>query len=235
MSSISDILVLETTINYRFSDRDLFAQALTHMSAIASCQMRTASNQRLEFLGDRVLALVIADMLVSTFSEADEGELARRLNQLVRTETCADVARDINLGRYLVLGDGESRSGGRQKKAILADTCEALIAAIYCDGGIEAARRFIEDNWCRRMLEWSGPLRDAKTALQEWSHARGSGTPIYKEVGRMGPAHAPFFEISVTVDNLTPEIGEGSSKREAEQNAADRLLVREDGWLELKS
>ena len=223
---------LEQRIGYRFSDRDLLDRALTHMSALSEPRDAGLSYQRLEFLGDRVLALAIADMLIAAFPQAEEGELARRLNQLVKAETCAAVARDLGLGQFMRLGDGEEQSGGRRKKAILGDVCEALIGAIYLDGGITPAEALIAAQWKERMLGWSGPLRDAKTTLQEWSHGRGLDVPDYRLSSRDGPDHAPLFTITATVEGFAPAVGTGRSKREAEQQAAQNFLVREGVWTE---
>jgi len=191
----------------------------------------TISNERLEFMGDRVLGLVIAEWLLSDFPEAAEGDLAVRYNALVRKEACADVAGRINLGKYLVLGPGEDRGGGRQKAAILADACEAVIAALYLDGGLAVAQRFIQAEWQPLLSE---PARrvDAKTALQEWTQGRALGVPSYKAIGRSGPDHAPEFDVQVEINGLAPITGSGSSKRIAEQAAARAMLRREKVWNE---
>lgn len=225
------IAALERRIGYQFSKRELLLTALTHASAIggAEAPVRT-SYQRLEFLGDRVLALVIAEMLLAAFPRASEGELAQRLTGLVRNETCAEVATALELGQAIRLGGGEAQSGGREKAAILGDVCEAVIGALHLDGGIEAAQRFIHDNWRGRMLSWRGPLRDAKTTLQEWAQARGLATPTYEIVDRSGPDHAPVFVVEVEIDKHTPARGEGRSRRDAEKEAATVLLRREGVW-----
>ncbi len=223
-------VALEARLGHRFADPDLLDRALRHSSA----QERGAlgiSNERLEFLGDRVLGLVIAEWLLKALPEASEGELAVRYNGLVRKEACADVATRIDLGRYLVLGPGEDRGGGRKKAAILADACEAVIAALFLDGGLPAARQFIEVEWASLLTK---PARrvDAKTALQEWTQSRGRGIPAYKAVGQSGPDHAPEFEIQVEIDDVSPAVGSGSSKRVAEQAAARAMLLREKIWNE---
>ena len=219
---------VEERIGHRFADRTLLMRALTHTSAV---QAAADSYQRMEFLGDRVLALTVAGMVYSTFPQADEGELARRLNALVKRETCADVARELGLGAAVKLGSGEAQSGGRTKAAILADVMEAVIAAVHLDAGFEVARAFVERLWTERMQTARGPLRDAKTTLQEWLQGRGLAAPVYRLVARTGPDHDPRFEIAVDiagpVEGLT---GTGRSKREAEQNAAARVLVREGLW-----
>ena len=219
---------LADILQYRFRDNDLLVQALTHASAVSDGSHETY--QRLEFLGDRVLGLVIADILFEIFSEADEGELSRRLAALVRRETCADVAREIGLGRHIWLGEGEAQTGGRRKDAILGDVCEAVIGAIYLDGGMEAVRDFIARNWASRLRDVSPRLKDAKTSLQEWAHAQGLGQPVYRMLERTGPDHAPLFRISVSLSGLDPAEATGTSKRFAEQAAAEAVLVREGAW-----
>lgn len=213
---------LAETINYRFKDLGLLQLALTHSSASPELD-----NERLEFLGDRVLGLVIADKLVKHYPDKAEGGLARRLNALVRKETCADVARQIGLGPSLIMDEAEARSGGREKDAILGDACEALIAAIYLDGGFEAAAKFINRYWSERIEAVEAVGRDPKTALQEWAHKVHGVTPIYEIVERRGPDHAPHFKVSVHVGTVMPAEGEGPSKRKAEQSAARVMLARE--------
>jgi ribonuclease-3 len=217
---------LETTIGYRFVDAALLERALTHISALKG-QSRTGSYQRLEFLGDHVLGLAISEMLFATFPKADEGELSRRLADLVRRETCADFARMIDLGAALRLGASESRAGGRSRIAILADVCESLIGAVFLDGGYIAAKALIERFWAERMRKPVRPLRDPKTVLQEWAQARGLPTPSYREVERTGPHHSPEFRVAVTLPDRGPAEGKGRSKRAAEQAAAAALLERE--------
>lgn len=215
----------EERIRYRFSNPLLLEQALTHISALAGARNRAASYQRLEFLGDHVLGLVISDMLFRNFSKADEGEMSRRLADLVRKEACAEVARAINIGEAIRLGSSEANAGGRNRTAILADVCEALIGAIFVDGGYSAACEFIEQLWSARMRKPSQPLRDSKTALQEWAQARGLPTPAYREVERKGPDHDPEFRVIVELPQLAPAEGLGRSKRAAEQAAAAAMLT----------
>ena len=217
---------LEQTIGYRFKDGELLVRALTHISALAGGS-RTGSYQRLEFLGDHVLGLVISEMLFRAFPKGDEGELSRRLADLVRRETCADVARAINLGEAMRLGTSESNSGGRSRTAILADVCEALVGAVFLDGGYPEATKLVERLWGERMRAPSRPLRDPKTMLQEWAQARGLPTPAYREVERIGPHHNPEFRIAVTLPEREPAEGRGRSKRVAEQAAAAAMLQRE--------
>jgi ribonuclease-3 len=217
---------LEQTIGYRFKDKDLLTRALTHISALGGGS-RAGSYQRLEFLGDHVLGLVISAMLFDAFPKGDEGELSRRLADLVRRETCADVARAINLGEAVRLGTSESNSGGRARTAILADVCEALIGAVFLDGGYDKATAFVERFWGERMRVPTRPLRDPKTMLQEWAQARGLPTPVYKEIERIGPHHNPEFRIAVSLPQREPAEGRGRSKRVAEQAAAAAMLQRE--------
>jgi ribonuclease-3 len=217
---------LESTIGYRFKDAALLDRALTHISALKG-QGRAGSYQRLEFLGDHVLGLAISEMLFAAFPKADEGELSRRLADLVRRETCADVARAIDLGTALRLGASEVRAGGRTKAAILADVCESLIGAVFLDGGYQAAKGFVERFWAERMRKPARPLRDPKTVLQEWAQGRGLPTPAYREVERTGPHHDPVFRVAVTLPDRDPAEGKGRSKRAAEQAAAAALLARE--------
>lgn len=217
--------VLEAAIGYRFEDPSLLNHALTHVSATTGD--RAGSYQRLEFLGDHVLGLVISDMLFRAFPKADEGELSRRLADLVRRESCADVARAIDLGTALKLGASEANAGGRVRMAILADVCEALIGAVFIDGGYAAGAAMIERLWGERMRAPARPLRDPKTVLQEWAQARGLPTPVYREVGRTGPHHSPEFRVTVVLPNHEQIEGLGPSKRAAEQAAAAAMLARE--------
>jgi ribonuclease-3 len=217
----------EDRIGYKFKDAALLEQALTHISALAGPRNRASSYQRLEFLGDHVLGLVISDMLFGAFPKADEGELSRRLADLVRKEACADVAKAIELGEAIRLGASESNAGGRNRTAILADVCEALIGAVFIDGGYKAASEVIGRLWEQRMRAPTRPLRDAKTILQEWAQARGLPTPAYREVERKGPDHNPEFRVTVELPNRAPAEGLGRSKRAAEQAAAAAMLTRE--------
>jgi len=228
MNEAQSLATLVDTLGYSFSDPALLEQALTHASAVAGGEGQTY--QRLEFLGDSVLGLVIASILFKAYPEADEGELSRRLAALVRKETCAQIARKIGIGPYIRLGIGEDQTGGRRKQAILGDVCEAIIGAIYHDGGLEPAGAFIERHWAERIAEKSPRLKDAKTTLQEWTHANGRTPPHYRQVERTGPDHAPLFTIAVTVDGFEPARATGPNKRATEQEAAEVLLVREGVW-----
>jgi len=218
---------LEERIGYRFKDTVLFDSALSHISALKGARNRAGSYQRLEFLGDHVLGLVISDMLFRAFPRADEGELSRRLADLVRKETCAEIARTIDLGAAIRLGASEANAGGRKRPAILADVCEALIGAVYLDGGYPAAEGLVGRLWEARMKTKAQPLRDPKTVLQEWAQARGLPTPAYREVARSGPDHDPVFRVTVLLPKLDPAEGSGRSKRAAEQAAAAAMMARE--------
>ena len=217
----------EDRIGYRFKNTAVLEQALTHISALTGARNRAGSYQRLEFLGDHVLGLVISDMLFRAFPKADEGEMSRRLADLVRKEACADVARAIDLGPAIRLGTSENNAGGRNRTAILADVCEALIGAVFIDGGYEAASAMISRLWEERMRVPVRPLRDSKTVLQEWAQARGLPTPAYREVERKGPDHDPEFRVTVELPKFAPAEGLGRSKRAAEQAAAAAMLTRE--------
>lgn len=218
---------LEARLGHVFADKTLLERALTHITAATTREGRLGSYQRLEFLGDRVLGLAIAAMLIEAYPTADEGELSRRLAELVRAETCAEVAEAMELGPYMRLGAGEAGSGGRRKAAILSDVCESVIGAAFLDGGYGAATALVERFWRERLLVPRRPLRDAKTELQEWAQGRGLPPPLYREVARVGPDHSPQFRIAVSVDGVDEAEGAGRSKRAAEQSAAEALLARE--------
>lgn len=220
---------LEKRIGYTFADRQLVERALTHSSA-RGARLRPADNERLEFIGDRVLGLVIAERLGEEMPEAREGELARKFNQLVRGETCALIGRQVNLGDHLILSDSEEESGGRDKDTILADAVEALLAAIFLDGGFDAARKVVRALWKDVDDVLPERVQDSKSALQEWAQGRGFPLPRYVEVERSGPDHAPEFVTEVRVRSLDPAVGQGTSKRTAEQEAARVMLEREGVW-----
>jgi ribonuclease III len=219
---LGDLAALETSLGHKFADRDLAYLALTHISAAAA---RDGSYQRLEFLGDRVLGLVVSEMLYVSFPAADEGELSRRLADLVRRESCAEVAYEWGLENHVRLGESERQSGA--KDAILADICESVIGAVFLDGGYAAAKEVVARAFAPRMRAPRRPLRDPKTALQEWAQARGLETPLYRETGRTGPHHAPEFTVEVVVKGFAAEAARGGSKRNAEQAAASAFLTRE--------
>ena len=225
-----DVAALEARIGHVFRDRDLLTRALTHLSApAAGGPDRTQSYPRLEFLGARVLGIVIADMLYQGFPQASEGELSMRLAKLVRRETCAAVASDWDVGPHVAMGQGEARAGGRKKAAILADICEAIVGAAFLDAGFETARDVVARSWRPRMDADIAPERDAKTAVQEWAQARALPAPRYVELARSGPAHAPHFVMQVVLDGYESESGEATSKRAAEQAAAQAFLARRGG------
>ena len=213
--------ILCEKLRYRFNNNELLISALTHSSLNSSSKV---DNQRLEFLGDRVLALVISDALLKADPVAREGQLAPRFNVLVKKETCAQVATKIDLGSALLIGKSEASSGGRQKIAILGDAMEAVIAAIYLDGGLEKARISILHLWNEILQEAPRRSFEAKSFLQEWAQARGMPPPVYREVKRIGPDHAPVFQIEVCLDSGEKAIGTAPSKRAAEQEAAKTIL-----------
>lgn len=221
---------LQALAGHRFARPELLERALTHPSAASGAR---PDNQRLEFLGDRILGLVIAEALLEAYPEEAEGTLAPRLNALVQGGTLAEIAAEIGLGEALRLGKSESLGGGRRKKAILADAMEAVIAALYLDGGPEAARRFVLKLWQARIDAPDTAPVDAKSLLQQWAQARGQTPPDYVEIGREGPDHAPRFTIEARLDSGETARGVAASKRQAEQAAAAAMLARlgipEDG------
>ena len=223
MKLSQDLIAFCGRIGHSFADPALVVRAVTH-SSMAS--VNRDDNQRLEFLGDRVLGLVMAEALLLADPGAAEGQLAPRFNALVRKETCADVARQIELGAVLKLGRSEMKSGGRRKEALLADAMEAVIAAVYLDAGFEAARALVLRLWGGRIERVEADARDAKTALQEWAQARGLAPPQYVETGREGPDHGPTFTIEARLDSGEREAARATSKRAAEQAAAEALLER---------
>lgn len=224
----AELRALSERLGHRFDDPGLLVRAVTHASIAGPTR---PDNQRLEFLGDRVLGLVMAEALLEADPEASEGQLAPRFNALVRKETCAEVAREIDLGAVLKLGRSEAMSGGRRKEALLADAMEAVIAAVYRDAGFAAARAVVLRLWGARIANVREDARDAKTALQEWAQARGQPPPDYREVGREGPDHAPVFTIEARLATGERARAEAKSKRAAEQAAAAALLDRVGGTL----
>ena len=216
---------LEDALGHRFTRPALLAQALRHPSSTG----RAANNQRLEFLGDRVLNMAIAVMLYEAFPREPEGALSQRLSALVRRETLAQVARRLGLGHRLVLGPGEAATGGRDNPANLADACEAVIGALHLDGGLPAAERFVRRYWTEAMHAHRAPPRDSKTLLQEWAQAQARGLPLYRTLRESGPAHAPVFEVEAEVEGVGKAVATGATKRAAEQGAARTLLERTGG------
>jgi ribonuclease-3 len=225
MKSVADAAVrdLEVRLGYPFDRRQLLVTALTHGSAAASHE----TYQRLEFLGDRVLGLVVTEMLIEAFPKATEGELSRRLAELVRKETCAEVAAALDMGAAIRFGNNKSPRASLLTANVLSDVCEAVVAAIYQDGGLEAARQFIAAQWGHRVTGTAAPAQNAKAALQEWSQAKGLGVPEYVISAKSGPDHDPHFEVEVRVGKLPLARGEGRTRREAEQDAAATFLARE--------
>ena len=220
---------LEKRLGYSFADYSNLERALTH----SSVRKKTDDNfhyERLEFLGDRVLGLTVAQLLYQTYPSANEGELSLRLNTLVKGYTLAEIADDLGLHEFIRTGGDLKELTGKRMQSVRADVLEALIASIYLDGGLHAAEEFIERFWSDRLADSKGARQDSKTALQEWSHANRFGTPKYKERDRSGPDHDPEFVVSVQVGNKAECRGTGRSKRMAEQNAAQNFLVREKVW-----
>lgn len=213
----------KTRTGYQFKNPELLIRALTHSSLAVPAG---AHNERLEFLGDRVLALVIADALFHRFPKVDEGDLARRLNMLVRKETCAEVARALDLSKEMagLAGKARTRHNVFDSTKVLGDACEAVLAAVYLDGGFAAAQKLVLELWAQKLEQAANVRRDPKSALQEWALSRGRPVPEYKEVSRTGPDHEPEFEVSVSVAEKGEATGKGRSKRGAEQDAATNLL-----------
>ena len=222
----AELTAFSRRLGYDFTQPELLNRALTHSSMSSKTR---PDNQRLEFLGDRVLGLVMAEALLKADKGAAEGKLAPRYNALVRKETCADVAAALGLGDVLRLGRSEMLSGGRRKEALLGDAMEAVIAAIYLDGGFEAAQRVILKAWGDRVSKVEDDARDPKTALQEWAQAQGQNPPKYVEISRDGPDHAPEFTIAAQLQSGQSAQARAASKRKAEQAAAAALLAQVSG------
>ncbi len=216
---------LQRTLCVRFADVSLLKRALTHRSTGQTLPDGSPfSNQRLEFLGDAVLGLVISEMLYHHFPQEAEGDLSKREVALVNGSTLATIARELALGNYLLMAPSEEDHGGRDNDSNLEDVCEAVIGAIYLDQGLQVARSFIEKHWGKRALQMTAPPKDPKTALQEWAQARSLPLPVYKLIDETGPAHAPQFTIEVYVDGQAPQQASASSKKIAERDAAEKLL-----------
>ena len=229
---------VEAVLGHRFRDPSLLEEALTHASAVDPGRGRgpgrvvpagRRSNERLEFLGDRVLGLLVAHLLIERFPDDAEGDLTHRHVALVQKGSLAEVGARLGLGAWLEVAPGEADTGGREKPAILADACEAALGAIYLDGGIDAARRFVERHWEPLLARVAAPPRDAKTTLQELAQARGLGLPAYRLLGSAGPPHAQRFTAEASLPGLGAATGEGASKRAAEREAARLLLARIGG------
>jgi ribonuclease-3 len=219
----ADLKALEARLGHTFSRPDLLVRAVTHSSMSSPTRQ---DNQRLEFLGDRVLGLVMSEALLEHDKSAAEGTLAPRFNALVRKEACADVAREIDLGEALKLGRSEMMSGGRRKEALLGDAMEAILAAVYRDAGFDVAKALILRLWGNRVTTVDADARDPKTSLQEWAQARKLQPPRYELVKRSGPDHAPVFTIAAKLENGASAEATDNSKRKAEQAAASALLAQ---------
>lgn len=220
----------EAILGHAFNRPDLLQEALTHRSAAqghgTKGRGRThASNERLEFIGDRVLGLTMAEWLAERFPREQEGELGRRLAYLVSQPVLAGVAEAVGLAAVLSVSPGEAKAGVAKRATVLADALEAALGALYLDGGLDVARDFVRRAWNEAMTEQADPPKDAKTALQEWAQKRGKDLPVYEVSGRSGPPHAPEFTVTVAVGAFEG-IGAAGSKRAAEQLAAGDLLAR---------
>ena len=227
MKISADLQAFSDRLGHAVARPELVPRALTHASISTATR---PDNQRLEFLGDRVLGLTMAEALFAADRSATEGQMAPRYNALVKGETCAAIARDIGLGDVLKLGRSEMLSGGRRKEALLADAMEAVLAAIYLDAGLDAARAVILRLWGERLKNVEDDSRDAKTVLQEWAQAQGMAPPRYVQIARNGPDHAPEFEIAVQLDDGRQAMATGKgTKRSIEQAAAQALLDQIEG------
>ncbi len=222
---------LQEKIGYTFKDRTLLEKAVVHASA-RDKKRQSEDNERLEFLGDRVLGLSIAELLYAEFPGAPEGESARRFNRLVRKETCALVSTNMDIGNHLVLSQSEKITGGTRNVNILGDACEAVLGAVFMDGGFAPAKELILRFWRPLLLNADEIPVDPKTALQEWAQGNHLKLPRYVEVSRSGPDHEPVFVMQVIVERIAPQTGSGNSKRLAEREAAAALLIREGVWKE---
>ena len=221
---------LQQRIGHQFRNGALLERSLTHSSLSGGDNDHAGDLERLEFLGDRVLGLLTAEELWRRYPTLQEGELAPRLNSLVRKETCAQASLAFGLDKVMRLSAQEEAAGGRKKTAILGDVCEAFLGALYIDGGLEAARRAFDIYWLANIEAILKEQRDPKTALQEWSQERKKGTPKYEVLEADGPAHAPHFVIQMRIKDMKPTVGEGGSKRTAQAKAAEAFLLREGIW-----
>ena len=222
-----DIAAIEAATGHKFIDVERLTRALTHSSVQSS---EIGNYERLEFLGDRVLGLVIAEMLCKAFPSAVEGDLSVRLNSLVNAETCCEIAFEIGLPDVIHMGAEMKVLEGRRLTNMYADVVEALIASIYLDSGLDSARKFVNRYWGERMRQSDKQRRDAKTELQEWAHQQNGAQPLYRILKRKGPDHDPTFEVEVRISGFAPTSGKGGSKRLAERAAAENLLCREGVW-----
>ena len=230
----ADLDGLASAVGHAFGNMQLLADAVTHPSLMGLERTGRGGKrpeqgpglayERLEFLGDRVLGLVVAEWLLERFPNEREGALAKRHASLVQREAVGRVADAIGLGRYLRLSPAEAQGGGRNNRTILGDACEAVIGAMYLDGGMEVAKRFIRSAWADQIDRVQPPPVDPKTALQEWAQGKGKPLPSYELIEQSGPAHEPLFRVCVRVQGVEPVVGTGSSKRVAEKQAASALL-----------
>lgn len=225
------IAELEKRIGHQFSSHERLVRALTHASATKKSG-DISHYERLEFLGDRVLGLCIAEMLFLKFPKAREGDLSVRLNALVSGDTCAQIADEIGLQDFIHSGADAKLLASKRMRSVRADVVESLIAAIYLDGGLQAAKDFVSCHWKSRLSEAGAAIRDSKTALQEWAHVKTGATPSYSISNRTGPDHDPVFTVEVTVEGVRGAAGKGRSRRAAEQDAAQSLLLREAVWIQ---
>lgn len=214
---------LQRRIGHAFADQDLLERALTH-SSVGKGARKVRDNERLEFLGDRVLNLIVAEFIVDALPEAPEGDLAKLMNRLVNYHACADAARAAGLAEALRLDASATKVGARDNDRVLGDACEALIAALYRDGGIDKARAFVLAFWKEKLADLDAPAKDPKTLLQEWAMAKGLPLPEYVTVKQEGPSHDPTFTIEVRLPGVQPQSARAGSKREAEKDAAQKML-----------
>lgn len=217
---------LERRLGHKFKNQELLERALTHASMRGGKKAKR-DNERLEFIGDRVLGLAIVEAVSKKLPDAREGDLARRYNALVKGATCARIGHELGLGEFMILSGSEESSGGRKKDNILADAVEAVLGAVFVDAGFDAARKVVVALWQPLLDEGGAKITDAKSVLQEWAQGRGLSLPRYSEVARDGPDHAPKFTTEVHVKGYDPAVGIGRSKRHAEQDAARAFLKRE--------
>ena len=218
---LSNSTEIEDVLGYRFSDKALLETALTHSSAAGA---HIYSNERLEFLGDRVLGIVIADILYNRFEDEDEGSLARRFAGLTSRDAIAEVAGNLEIEKFVEMSPADDATSERGRLSLLADTVEAILGAMFLDGGLDCAASFIKSHWEKMVDANINPPKDAKTELQEWTQAKGLGLPEYKIVEQSGPDHAPIFKIEVKIPNYEKHSGSGSSRRSAEMEAAKAFL-----------
>lgn len=223
MAALERFAELETTLGYSFANKKLLQLALTHRSLVR--EYSDGSNQRLEFLGDSVLGLVIAEMVYQLFPNEAEGDLSKRLVSLVNGEQLAIIAAEMNLGDYINMSGGEDEQGGRANPSNLEDACEALLGAIYLDGGLEAARNVVNRFWQAQASTMKAPPKDPKTTLQEWAQARGLPLPEYHLISSDGPSHAPLFIVELRVHGRETVRAEAGVKKQAERLAAEKMLA----------